>query len=923
MNNMREADSCGTMTVASEDGMLYACVLADFDSVWQIHALRVAAEHGVQWIEVGKTAAFVADSGARARDAALHACRTMQDDPAGSEQGELSAPVPHSGLQHRAHYTWPLVDGAFVSCAALARDNGERIEVFSAASDKARLLGALTDATGLPVTRFALHGLESGPRGAPGATSAALAAVALMRQAGRAVRVDGFLSLRAGGSAMLSVGASLDVEGRLLDWRYIAAAADPSHAKPSREGQIPYVSRHTASLIDDEGEAIPRAAHAFARESFVDEIARDNRIDPIDFRLDHLDLVEDAGARELIGSLVQRAGWNREARKTPGHGELAHGRGFAFDKREEAADGTRTPEYSAWIVDLDVNRLTGDVNLRRVIAGRAQGRRSLNAIMGVPARQIAAAASRLLGLPFAAEPTHDETPDSRAVSHRLTPVPARAAASASLEQADDRMHDARIDASPAAAAIANALYDATGVRFRAPPFTPERVRAALGDSKAPRHALPQRVRRSLRAAFAAGGLGSLIALACTAWPVRAPIAPIAPIDRPASSTWSEATIARGREVAAFGDCAVCHTAPGGATNAGGLALETPFGIVFSTNLTPDPKTGIGNWSFGAFDRAMRQGISRDGHHLYPAFPYTAFTKLSEPDMTALYAYLMSQPAIESAPPQTRLPFPLDQRGLVAGWNALYLKQGAFVPEPSRSAQWNRGAYLVDGAGHCSACHSPRNVLGAEKGASFYLTGGSAEGWVAPSLVANSKSPVRWTEDALFDYLRTGFSREHGVAAGPMAPVVAGLSTLPEADVRAMAHYVASLSPVTAKTAPTAVPKTDAIRLQGLESGRRIFEGACAVCHTEAGGVGNFGVRPLLAINTSVSEASPENLLHVILHGIDAPATSELGYMPGFRDSLDDRQVADLVAYIRGRFAPGEASWNDLARASVQIRNQVH
>jgi nicotinate dehydrogenase subunit B len=348
-------------------------------------------------------------------------------------------------------------------------------------------------------------------------------------------------------------------------------------------------------------------------------------------------------------------------------------------------------------------------------------------------------------------------------------------------------------------------------------------------------------------------------------------------------------------------------------------------MVYTTNLTPDPKTGIGNWSFAAFDRAMRQGISRDGHHLYPAFPYTAFTKMSEADMTALYAYLMSQPAVEHAPPQTRLPFPLNQRALVAGWNALYLKQGEFKPDPTRSAQWNRGQYLVDGAGHCSACHSPRNALGAEKGGRLYMTGGSAEGWVAPSLVGNSKAPVKWTEQALYDYLKTGFSHEHGVAAGPMAPVVASLSTLPEADVRAMAHYVASLSATAEVAKPVAVAqaKPDAVTLQALDSGRRIFDGACAVCHAATGGVGNFGVRPLLALNTSVSEATPDNLLKVIQNGIDAPATDALGYMPGFRDSFDDRQMADLVTYIRATFAPNEAPWKELAQASARVRKHAH
>jgi nicotinate dehydrogenase subunit B len=731
--------------------------------------------------------------------------------------------------------------------------------------------------------------------------------------------------------AEVSVAASLDDEGALFDWRYMARTPGLTGGEAVAQDPGPYSSSHATSLVDDPAALIPGSAHTFARESFVDEIARDHHRDPVSFRLDHLDPVEDGGARELIDTVAQRAAWNTDKkgdRKTRrADNEVAHGRGFAFDKHDAASSDNTTPDYSAWIVDLDVNRLTGDVALKRVVAGRASGRRRIGRINGLPARQIAAAASRALGLQLTARPSHDETPGAQAVSHELAPASAAPGEVATQSAAGDRLE---IDVSPAAAAIANALYDATGVRFRAPPFTPERVLAALGTgSNGAIGNGPRRAKRSLWTVLAAGGVGSLIGLACTAWPLRAPIEPIA---RPAASTWSDATIARGRQIAEFGDCAVCHTAPGGLVNAGGLGLETPFGMVYTTNLTPDPKTGIGNWSFAAFDRAMRQGISRDGHHLYPAFPYTAFTKMSEADMTALYAYLMSQPAVENSPPVTRLPFPLNQRALVAGWNALYLKQGEFKPDPTRSAIWNRGAYLVDGAGHCSACHSPRNAFGAEKGGRLYLTGGSAEGWVAPSLVANSKAPVRWTEQALYDYLKTGFSHEHGVAAGPMAPVVASLSTLPEEDVRAMAHYVASLSPqpaAVAAPAAVALPKpahdlaTSAVTLQGLDSGRRIFEGACAVCHAATGGVGNFGVRPLLSLNTSVSEATPDNLLNVIQNGIDAPATDALGYMPGFKDSFDDRQIADLVSYIRATFAPNEASWKDLAQASARIRKHVH
>ncbi|WP_049103377.1 c-type cytochrome, partial [Burkholderia cenocepacia] len=330
------------------------------------------------------------------------------------------------------------------------------------------------------------------------------------------------------------------------------------------------------------------------------------------------------------------------------------------------------------------------------------------------------------------------------------------------------------------------------------------------------------------------------------------------------------------------------------------------------------------WSYPAFARAMREGISRDGSHLYPAFPYTAFAKLSEPDLLALYAYLMSQPPVKHVPPKTKLPFPLDQRRLVAGWNWLYHDARPFAPDPARSAMWNRGKYLVDGAGHCGACHTPRNALGAEKGGLAYLSGGEAEGWVAPPLVASPAAPVPWTEGALFDYLRTGFSAQHGVAAGPMAPVVAGLAALPESDVQAIAHYLASLSPpvdaaVAANAAAGHARGADTVATLGLENGRRAFDAACAVCHAESGGVGHFGVRPLMGLNTSVSQATPDNLLRVLHHGIDQPATDRLGYMPGFGDAFDDRQMAELAAYIRARYAPGQPAWRNLAEASARIR----
>ncbi|WP_322081531.1 c-type cytochrome [Burkholderia sp. BCC1972] len=747
--------------------------------------------------------------------------------------------------------------------------------------------------------------------------------------------------------------ASFDIEtrtapdGRMTAWRYrVQAAGAGAHDARGAEADrahagaaSPFVYRHAQTSIElaDADGAIPGHAHAFARESFVDELASALRRDPVALRLQHLDAARDAGPRETIRMVSERAAWGAPVSARTNTRSTVSGRGFAFDgdpaAESDAARHDDDPRWSAWVVDLEVDRATGDVAVRRVVAGQGNGEPGDAALAGLPAWQIEAAISRVMGARLSARPAHDETgagaqPD--AIAHELVALDAAAhRARGELSVQDAR----RIEqaAAPAAAAIANALYDATGVRFRAPPFDAAHIRAALaqpvpvgaGDGL---HAAPRRAsrwRRWLAGGGAGGVVGGLIGLACAILPGPAPIAPVAPGGAD-GAMWSAATLERGRQVALAGDCAVCHTAPGGATNAGGLALDTPFGTIYTTNLTPDPETGIGTWSYPAFARAMREGISRDGTHLYPAFPYTAFAKLSEPDLLALYAYLMSQPPVKHVPPKTKLPFPLDQRRLVAGWNWLYHDARPFAPDPARSATWNRGKYLVDGAGHCGACHTPRNALGAEKGGLAYLSGGEAEGWVAPPLVASPASPVPWTEGALFDYLRTGFSAQHGVAAGPMAPVVAGLAALPESDVRAIAHYLASLSPpvdaaVAADAATRQARGAETVATLGLENGRRAFDTACAVCHAESGGVGHFGVRPLMGLNTSVSQSTPDNLLRVLHHGIDQPATDQLGYMPGFGAAFDDRQMAELAAYIRARYAPGQPAWRNLAEASARIR----
>jgi nicotinate dehydrogenase subunit B len=464
---------------------------------------------------------------------------------------------------------------------------------------------------------------------------------------------------------------------------------------------------------------------------------------------------------------------------------------------------------------------------------------------------------------------------------------------------------------PSAAAIANAIYDATGIRFRELPITPERVLAALnaGTLGEPEKS-PQKRRKWLFGSLFAA-LGAVLGMAATAWPFHGEIAPIAP---PSAGTWSKATLERGRLLAAVGDCAVCHTAPGGATNAGGLAMHTPFGTLYSSNITPDEKTGIGNWSYPAFERAMRDGIGRDGRNLYPAFPYTAFRNINDADMQALYAYLMSQAPVSQVPVPNAMSFTFNIRPLMAGWNALFLRRGEITVQPQRSEQWNRGAYLVNGLGHCAACHSPRNLMGAEKGGKAFLAGGTVDGWEAPALNGLSKAPTPWTEDQLFTYLSTGYSDAHGVATGPMGPVVTELAKLPKTDIRAMAVYLASLNDSSAAEAQVVAAAT-----LPNANGRRVFEGSCKACHADGQGPKLFGVSPSLATNTNVHSDQPDNLIKVILQGISTPATKDLGYMPAFKDSLSNTQVADLAAYLRGRFAPDAPQWKGLEQTVAHLR----
>lgn len=406
----------------------------------------------------------------------------------------------------------------------------------------------------------------------------------------------------------------------------------------------------------------------------------------------------------------------------------------------------------------------------------------------------------------------------------------------------------------------------------------------------------------------------------------------------AAIAFDAAQVARGAQLSAIGNCRVCHTQESGPAFAGGRPLPTPFGTVYSTNITPDPQTGIGRWSLDDFRRALHEGIDRAGHRLYPVFPYDHFTRVTDDDVDALYAFIMTRKPVSAHTPGNRLRFPASVRPLLAAWQWLYLDDRRFIPDPQRSAEWNRGAYLVEGLGHCGACHTPRNVAGAEKKHRRFQ-GGEAERWDAPGLRAASPAPMPWGVDALFRYLRHGFDADHGLAVGPMAPVVDGLATIPEADVRAIATYVASL-PGKASVTPQSEIVAAAVRREfdplgehspdraseasddaarTEDAGEIIFAGACATCHFAGNALPD--VKPVpLALATSVNASTPRNTLQIVLGGLH-PEPGQAGpIMPGFRGALTDAQIVAVVQYVRARFSD-RPRWTQVADTLRSIEQE--
>jgi mono/diheme cytochrome c family protein len=391
-----------------------------------------------------------------------------------------------------------------------------------------------------------------------------------------------------------------------------------------------------------------------------------------------------------------------------------------------------------------------------------------------------------------------------------------------------------------------------------------------------------------------------------------------------------AVIKRGEYLATAADCGACHTAPGGKPFAGGLPISTPLGTIYSTNITPSADFGIGHYTEEDFSRALRRGIRRDGANLYPAMPYTSYAKFTEEDAHALYLYFrQTVKPVEQRPPQTQLPFPMNIRASMIAWNLLFLDSAAFVPDPHQSAEWNRGGYLVQGAAHCSTCHTPRGFLMQEK-TSRALSGAQVGPWYAPNITSDPISGIgRWTKEELVAYLRTGHLSGKAQAAGSMGEAVEdSFQHLTAADLDAIATYVKSVAAVHNPTDDASrfmagkmfselatLRGRDGIRSDNDAdpSGAALFQGNCGSCHSAEGQGSKDGYYPSLFSNSATGAKNPTNLIAAILYGVDRTTSGRQAFMPGFggrttdANALSDRDIVVLGNYVLTHYGSADTT----------------
>lgn len=370
-------------------------------------------------------------------------------------------------------------------------------------------------------------------------------------------------------------------------------------------------------------------------------------------------------------------------------------------------------------------------------------------------------------------------------------------------------------------------------------------------------------------------------------------------------------VERGRYLAVLGDCAACHTSTADKPFAGGVVLKTPFGDILGANITPDPDTGIGKWTLDDFQAAMSRGISRGGYHLYGAMPFTAYTKVTKADNAALWAYLQTVEPVENPVEPNQLPFPFNIRMSLVGWNFLNFTQGEFQPDSAKSAEWNRGAYIVQGLGHCGSCHTPKSLTGGDKDGQF-LQGGTLDNWYAPDITADAHRGIgSWSSDDIVQYLKTGANR-FDIASGPMAEMVEKSSQhWSDPDLKAVATYLLSVGGNGA-AAPAPIAAND----KGMVAGKAIYADRCAACHVGSG-EGIPKLFPRLAGAPLVNNDDATTLIRVVLAGSVAGATDAVPTaptMPSYAWNMSDEDVANVLTYVRNNWgnsappvAPGDVA----------------